>query len=89
MPTYDYGCTQCEHVWEAFLPLAKMDDPLHEPCPNCGAVNTIHKFMGAPVVHWTFMGSTIQSSNKTPDTFKDVLRRVNASTGNKARNIEL
>lgn len=88
-PSYDFGCTKCEHTWETFLPLAKMDEPFDEPCPNCGETGCIHRFMGAPVVHWSFMGSTIQSSKHCPDTFKDVLRRVNASTGGKAKNIEV
>ena len=34
MPTYDYECTKCNHVFEA---TQKMSDKLLEKCPKCGA----------------------------------------------------
>ena len=33
MPTYEYGCTNCGHQWEAFQSIK--DDAL-KTCPNCG-----------------------------------------------------
>ena len=32
MPTYDYQCTNCSHVFEAFQ---KISDRLLEVCPKC------------------------------------------------------
>jgi putative FmdB family regulatory protein len=87
MPTYDYYCKKCLHDFEKFLPIAKMDDPLNEPCPKCGEVGCIEKIMGAPVVHWTFMGSTIQSH--APEGFKDILRNMKKNNGGKTPGIEL
>lgn len=34
MPTYDYECTKCDHVFEAFQQMT--DKPLSK-CPKCGA----------------------------------------------------
>jgi putative FmdB family regulatory protein len=90
MPTYDYGCVECDHVFELFLPLSRMDEPLTQPCPNCGKEGSIHKIIGAPVVHWSFMGSTIQSSKMVPEGFKDRLREIKKNVGGKAaKGIEL
>jgi len=33
MPTYEYGCTNCGHQWEAFQSIK--DDAL-KACPKCG-----------------------------------------------------
>jgi len=33
MPTYEYRCTACEHLWEADQSIK--DDPL-TTCPSCG-----------------------------------------------------
>ena len=33
MPTYDYQCTSCDHVFEMFQSMS--DDPIKE-CPVCG-----------------------------------------------------
>lgn len=85
-PNYDYGCLECDHVFDKILPIAKMDEPIDEPCPNCGKVGSIHKIIGSPMIHWTFMGSTIQS--KTPDTFKDVLKEIKKKSGRNANGIE-
>ena len=87
MPTYDYYCKSCLHDWELFLPLSRMNEPLSNPCPNCGEYDNIEKIIGAPVVHWSFMGSTIQSH--APETFKDVLRNMKKNLGPSAKGIEV
>lgn len=87
MPTYDYGCTSCEHTFDKLLPVDNRYAPLDEPCPNCGAVGQMHLLMGAPVVHWSFMGSTVQ--NKAPEGFKDILRNIKNSKGGNTPGIEL
>ena len=33
MPTYEYKCTKCGHLFEAFQ---KMSDPPVDKCPKCG-----------------------------------------------------
>lgn len=33
MPTYDYKCSQCSHIFEYFQSM--IDDPLSK-CPECG-----------------------------------------------------
>ena len=74
MPTYDYRCRNCEHAWEAVLPMADFDIPCQSPCPECGAEQSVERFLGgAPGFSYTYGGA------KTPDTFKDVLRKIKKS----------
>ena len=87
MPTYDYGCSVCEHTFDKLLSVDNRYQPLDEPCPNCGATGQMHILMGAPVVHWSFAGSTVQ--NKAPEGFKDVLRNIKKNKGGNTPGIEL
>lgn len=90
MPNYDYGCTACEHIFDKIVPIADRMKPTEEPCPKCGAEGTIEfLILGAPVIQWSFAGSTIQSSNRTPEGFKDILRRIKKSKGGATPGIEL
>jgi len=36
MPTYDYRCNACEHVFEAFHLMSEDNPPAKKPCPECG-----------------------------------------------------
>lgn len=90
MPTYDFICSSCEEQFEKLLPVDSRYKPTEEPCPNCGATGTVEFIiLGAPVVAWSFTGSTIQSSNKTPEGFKDILRRIKKNKGGNTPGIEL
>jgi len=35
MPLYDFECSKCRHVFEAFVKMSDSYDDL--PCPQCGA----------------------------------------------------
>lgn len=34
MPTYDYECKECEHVFEVFMRISDLDD-VNPKCPKC------------------------------------------------------
>jgi len=34
MPTYDYECDKCNHVFEVFLGISELDDVIPK-CPKC------------------------------------------------------
>ena len=36
MPTYDYRCGACKHIFEAFHLMNEDDTPSKKPCPECG-----------------------------------------------------
>lgn len=35
MPTYNYLCPNCNHDWEAFIPISKRHK---QKCPKCGSI---------------------------------------------------
>ena len=41
MPIYEYGCSECETLFEMLLKMSEMETPLHNPCPECGSKGTI------------------------------------------------
>ena len=46
MPYYDYQCKKCKHEWEESLTIAKRNDPLDLPCPECKIVGNVTKLVG-------------------------------------------
>lgn len=68
MPTYDYLCMTCEKHQEIVLPIADRDKPCEQPCECGGTIERV--LLGAPVISYTYGGP------KTPETFKDVLRKI-------------
>jgi len=92
MPTYDYQCTSegCDYIEEKYLPVADMLKPLEEPCPKCGTIGSIIKIFASPIINLGYRGSTVQSSPKVPEVFKDKLRQIKKTYGaNNCKGIEL
>lgn len=60
MPIYEYYCedTQCNHQFEEVLAMSRRDEPIKNPCPECGK-KTIKKGVSA-----TTMGADM---NYSPD----------------------
>ena len=63
MPIYEYQCESCSHSFESFLSMSNMNEPLNEPCPECGK-NEVNKRVSK-----TTMG--VDMNLKTPGWFKD------------------
>jgi putative FmdB family regulatory protein len=51
MPTFDFRCKKCDHVFEFTRPFGSKDTP---KCPECGSKRT-EKMISPPAVH--FKGS--------------------------------
>jgi len=60
MPIYEYYCddTKCNHQFEEVLSISRRDEPITNPCPECG-MKTIKKGVSA-----TTMGADMKM---TPD----------------------
>ena len=54
MPRYDYICSECGHVFEEDLRIAEKDIPKGNPCPSCGAHNTVDSYLGNAQVNFSF-----------------------------------
>jgi putative FmdB family regulatory protein len=77
MPTYDYRCPKCEWNWETVVKISDRDIPLSEPCPNCGAHDSVVRTIcGAPI-----FGDPVRMGRIKPDNgFKEVLQKIHQRT---------
>lgn len=49
MPFYSFYCNACEKTFDEMLTMSRRDEPLKNPCPECGAKGKIRKaFEEAP-----------------------------------------
>lgn len=83
MPSYDYKCSQCEHVFNKILSISDRNIPIESTCPNCDSIGTISQKLGA-----TPMGDPHRMGRiKPPDGFNEVLRNI--KKGNKGSTINI
>ncbi len=78
MPTYDYRCTVCGHIFELNVRIADRDaiQPIcpacHPVCPRVGTpLSRAERLPAAPSVCYT-----LHDRKKVPEGFKDVLRNI-------------
>tara|TARA_R100000458_G_C8198169_1_gene189557 strand:+ start:253 stop:552 length:300 start_codon:yes stop_codon:yes gene_type:complete len=46
MPTYEYNCEKCSNLFEKYLTVCERNEPVKEPCPECGEVGCVKKSVG-------------------------------------------
>lgn len=49
MPSYRFGCDNCEHEWDEVLAIGEHKTPLQNPCIECGA-DDVYRVFTAPYV---------------------------------------
>src|SRR5262245_49691480 len=65
MPTYDYECQACDHVWEEFQPITSKPT---KKCPECGKPKAKRKIgPGAGII---FKGSGFYHTDYRSDSYK-------------------
>ena len=76
MPTYDYGCVECDYEVEEILPIARRHEPLESPCPKCNG--RIEQKIACPgFVYDNISGTTAKGHKKKPDeAFTDHLKQM-------------
>ena len=83
MPTYDYKCKKCEHVFEDFLPMSKCDEPLGKPCPECKGKKCIIKLLSTGAgIQFDVEGKKVSGLEGTAKGgIRDVFHRISESPG--------
>jgi putative FmdB family regulatory protein len=72
MPTYDYRCKKCNHVFEKSVSMKDDLLPTKDPCPACNKSGEIVKEISAPGLN---SGDTL--GLKKPDAgFREVLAKI-------------
>lgn len=79
MPTYDYRCKECDHVYDVVCKISEMND-IRE-CPECESTNTERFIGGAPL-----FGDAFRIGAKVlPAGFKEVLQRIDKTPGSRLK----
>lgn len=65
MPTYDYKCDACDHLFELFQ---SINDPVKKKCPKCGK-NKLRRLIGAGAAI-VFKGSGFYQTDYRSDSYK-------------------
>jgi len=80
MPTYDYICETCGHIFEEVFSIADRDSPCNNPCPNCEKKTIKRDFIGAPIY-----GQGIDF--KAPSDFNYVMKKISKEHPNNTMKI--
>lgn len=62
MPTFDFQCRKCDHVFEHSRPFGSSELPV---CPACGSKRT-EKMIAPPAIHFKGAGWYKTDSRSTP-----------------------
>lgn len=76
MPTYDYKCDACDHLFELFQ---SINDPVKKKCPKCGK-NKLRRLIGAGAAI-VFKGSGFYQTDYRSDSYK---KAAAADSGSKS-----
>lgn len=68
---YDYGCDECEHIFEA---RRSRGDKSPQLCPACGS--SAHRIIGMPAVHFNWWNAKASSQATPPKNFRAVRKGV-------------
>ena len=69
MPTYDYECRECGHLWELFQ---QMKDNPKRKCPECGRLRA--KRLIGPGAGIIFKGSGFYQTDYRSQSYKDAAK---------------
>lgn len=73
MPSYDYQCKECNHVFTKFSKISERNIPTENPCPECGAEESVSQSIGAVPFNYNEMGGSLRRAG---DGWKEVLSKV-------------
>ncbi len=65
MPTYDYKCKKCEHVWDEFQSIKA---PASKKCPGCGKNGAERQISAGAAI--LFKGSGFYLTDYRSDSYK-------------------
>lgn len=75
---YEYECQKCGHVFERNLPIDKRDQPLKEPCPNCGERGMVVRNVTKLAIT---SGGVKSLQQRAGDGFNDLLKKIKKDAG--------
>lgn len=77
MPTYEYKCRACGHLFDRFCSIANRIKAISEPCPQCTKTFEVEQLVGGADV----VPDAIRLGRKpVSEGFNEVLARIHEST---------
>jgi putative FmdB family regulatory protein len=73
MPTYEFECEKCNHVFEDLLKIDQRNFPLIQPCPNCKEKKSIKAVLGAPTL---VSPNAISGLRKPKEDFVERMKKI-------------
>lgn len=73
MPTYDYRCTSCNEIWDAFHTISNRDAPCKNKCPQCGEKKVVRHIGEFPSMT---TDSTLTANKKTGGQWNDLMGKM-------------
>ena len=77
MPTYDYECKSCSHVFEQVKKISDRDNTSDTVCPECSQISHVQRLLSAPLIAYSVVAGGSYGTS-VPDGFKDVLRKIDS-----------
>lgn len=74
MPTYNYKCIACEHIFESFQMMADDMLPTKRPCPECGKKEVTKSWAG--VTPGIGVDTTLTPNKATGGDWNEMMGRI-------------
>jgi putative FmdB family regulatory protein len=85
MPTYDYKCSQCEHIFDKILKIADRDLPTLDKCPNCNCERCVELEIMASSLVSPFR---IEGLKKPHPQFRERMQQIKGGLRHKGKHIK-
>lgn len=81
MPTYDYFCKSCNHVWPEFKKMDNRKEPETAPCPNCATSGMVEQTIAfTPLMMSAALGAEREMRKLNNSEFGDRLRTIHKNS---------
>tara|TARA_R100001510_G_C7637632_1_gene195541 strand:+ start:1121 stop:1414 length:294 start_codon:yes stop_codon:yes gene_type:complete len=81
MPTYDYKCNACEHIWEEFSLINDRDKPTENPCPECSEKQVVREISGYGIC----VDTNITPNKVTGGQWNELMQKMDRTLSPKAK----
>ncbi len=78
--TYEFQCDACDNNFITNVPLDERNTPLTQPCPKCGATQTIRRVFGSTITHDT-MDVQTRARKVSGEAYTEVMTRIQKHSG--------
>ena len=73
MPTYEYECSECKHLFEARAKIADRAVATQNPCPSCHKTGTVNLCIGASNL---VSPLSIEGLIRPPTPFREKMQKI-------------